>query len=288
MPLGKDLVKLIDSTMRFEYFGGAVTHISDSHTTGHRTMPWSMCSQLSAGPVIIEIPGKATRTFGHGEALVIPEGVPHRLTLAEGTKSVSRWAHFRLTVFETVDAFSFYQIPAVIKGSSARKAGDICQELAEISSSPGEAAGMDCLITAKSLGFRLCSIIIQSTDARGNFNETCELYERLSPTLKYLRDEHPGKISLDRMAKLANLSVSRFSTLFRAAFGVSPVHYQTKTRMGRAKHMLLKTDRTISEIADELGYKDQFHFSKAFKKESGASPRLYRLNSRSSLSKSSF
>ncbi|MCX6985854.1 MAG: AraC family transcriptional regulator [Lentisphaerae bacterium] len=255
MSLGKDLVKLIDSTLRFEYSGGAVTHISNSHSTGRRIMPWSMCSQLTAGPVIIEIPGKSAQSFGHGDALVIPEGVPHKLTLAEGAKSISRWAHFRLTVFDTVDALSFYQMPTVIKGSAARKAGDICQELAEILNASEEDLTMECLVAAKSLGFLLASIIFQNSRAMDNFKEMGELYQRLSPTLKYLREEHPDRISLNRMARMSNLSVSRFSTLFRKAMGVSPVHYQMKTRI---------------------------------KKESGSPPKLYRLDNRTNFNKASF
>jgi AraC-like DNA-binding protein len=288
MSLGKDLVKLMDSTLRFEYSGGAVTPIFAPHSVGHRTMPWSLCSQLSGGTIIIEIPGKTAQTFGRGEALIIPEGVPHKLTLTEEATAISRWVHFRLTVFDTVDALSFYKMPTIIKGTAAKKTGDICQELAEIFNSPDNELTMERLVTAKSLGFRLASLIFQNSQPKENFNETGELYQRLSPTLKYLREEHPDRISLNRMAKMANLSVSRFSTLFRTAMGVSPVHYQMKTRMARAKHVLLKTDRTISEIADELGYNDQFHFSKAFKKESGLSPKIYRFQNRTNFSKSSF
>ena len=288
MPLDRDLGKLVDSTLRFEYFGGDVTPISNSHSTGHRIMPWSVYSQLSAGPVILEIPGKASQSFGHGEAVVIPEGVPHNLSLAEGTKSVSRWAHFKLTVFDTVDALSFYQMPIIIKGASARKSGDICQELSEILNDKNDDLTIERLLTAKSLGFRLASIIFQNSRTMDKFNDTGELYKRLAPTLKYLREEHPDRISLDRMARMSNLSVSRFSSLFRRAMGVSPVHYQMKNRMAKAKYILLKTERTISEVADELGYKDQFHFSKAFKKESGSSPKLYRLNNRTNSSKASF
>lgn len=288
MSLGKDLVKLIDSTLRFEYSGGAVTPISDPHSTGLRTMPWSLCSQIIGGPVIIEIPGKAAQSFGQGESLIIPEGIPHKLTLSEGSKGLSRWAHFRLTVFDTVDALSFYQMPTIIRGAAARKTGDMCQELAEIFNSSNDELTMERLITAKSLGFRLASVILQNSQHVANFHETGELYQRLSPTLKYLREEHPRRISLSRMAQMANLSVSRFSTLFSKAMGVSPVHYQMKTRMAKAKHVLLKTDRTISEIADELGYRDQFHFSKAFKKESGLSPNIYRLQNRTNFSMASF
>jgi AraC-like DNA-binding protein len=40
--------------------------------------------------------------------------------------------------------------------------------------------------------------------------------------------------------------------------------------------MLLNTDRTLEDVADELGFSDAFHFSKAFKAGIGFSPRQFR------------
>jgi AraC-like DNA-binding protein len=42
--------------------------------------------------------------------------------------------------------------------------------------------------------------------------------------------------------------------------------------------MLLETTRTLAEIAEQLGYCDAFHFSKAFKKSVGSAPSSYRKN----------
>ena len=104
-------------------------------------------------------------------------------------------------------ALSFCQMPNIIQSKAATKLGDICQELAKIYKTPGHDLTMEQFISAKSQGFRLASIIFQNSNTIGNFTETGELYQRLAPTLKYLREEHPERISLNRMARMSNLSV---------------------------------------------------------------------------------
>ena len=51
-------------------------------------------------------------------------------------------------------------------------------------------------------------------------------------------------------------------------------------RMKRAKELLVYTNKTITEIAEETGYTDLFYFSKTFKKNNGISPNEYRKEKR--------
>jgi transcriptional regulator GlxA family with amidase domain len=51
-----------------------------------------------------------------------------------------------------------------------------------------------------------------------------------------------------------------------------------RTRIQIAKHLLLKSPISIKQIADELGYVRQHEFSRAFHRETGASPRTWREN----------
>ena len=84
----------------------------------------------------------------------------------------------------------------------------------------------------------------------------------------------PGsRITLPDMARAAGMSPSSFSARFKKAFGLSPKAYLLQHRMRHAAHLLANRNRTISEIAAEVGYDDLFHFSKTFKKHFGMSPR---------------
>lgn len=83
-------------------------------------------------------------------------------------------------------------------------------------------------------------------------------------------------ITLGDMATLAGMSVSYFCVQFKEAFGLSPMECLIQHRMHRAAHLLLDKNLTISEIANQVGYDDLFHFSKMFKKQFGVGPREMR------------
>ena len=58
----------------------------------------------------------------------------------------------------------------------------------------------------------------------------------------------------------------------------SPIDFFIHLKMEEACRLLRLTTRRISDIANELGYKDQYYFSRLFKKKIGVSPRNYRSN----------
>jgi AraC-like DNA-binding protein len=49
-----------------------------------------------------------------------------------------------------------------------------------------------------------------------------------------------------------------------------------EAKLKLAYRMIVQGDRTLNEIAHELGYSDQAHFSRAFRRWTGTSPRAYR------------
>jgi len=78
------------------------------------------------------------------------------------------------------------------------------------------------------------------------------------------------------MARRAQLSPSHFTALFRQTFGTSPHRYLTQLRVQRAQELLRSSRHSAQHIADECGFADVQHFSKAFKQIAGVSPRAYR------------
>jgi AraC family transcriptional regulator len=63
--------------------------------------------------------------------------------------------------------------------------------------------------------------------------------------------------------------------LFRRALGVPPHQYVLQERITEARRLLAAGQMTLSEIATHLGFSDQSHFSRAFRKVTGMTPRLY-------------
>ena len=79
------------------------------------------------------------------------------------------------------------------------------------------------------------------------------------------------------MAKSVNLSVSRFHAAYRAIYDSSPVKDVITARVERAKELLVTQERaTLPEIAEQLGYKNHYHFISQFKSVAGMTPGVYR------------
>ncbi|MFE4712476.1 helix-turn-helix domain-containing protein [Paenibacillus sp. NPDC056722] len=101
---------------------------------------------------------------------------------------------------------------------------------------------------------------------------------RLKLTLDYLQNHYREDIRIDKLAEMAELHPSYYSQVFKQAMDKSPVVFLTHLRMNKAKEMLLQSDKAIRDIATDVGYKDEFYFSRRFKESSGYSPRVFTKN----------
>lgn len=81
--------------------------------------------------------------------------------------------------------------------------------------------------------------------------------------------------SIDQMARLANLSTSRFAALFKNEFGVSPTEDLIRQRIDRAKTLLSNARVSVREISLECGFESVHYFHRAFKKRVGVTPKHY-------------
>ncbi|MGA5543764.1 helix-turn-helix domain-containing protein [Mycobacterium sp. NPDC051198] len=97
-----------------------------------------------------------------------------------------------------------------------------------------------------------------------------------SKVIEFLEDSIDSAITLETVAGQANMPVAVFITAFRAAFHTTPYQYLLDLRFERAKHLLRYTSRTIAEISALVGFSRPSHFSSAFRRRVGVSPRAYR------------
>ncbi len=84
-------------------------------------------------------------------------------------------------------------------------------------------------------------------------------------------------LTLEQMAAPAALSISRFATAFRERFGSSPYRYLCGLRIKRAQSLLLAGVPSIA-VAAELGFFDQSHFGRHFKRICGVTPSTFVAN----------
>jgi AraC family transcriptional regulator len=85
-----------------------------------------------------------------------------------------------------------------------------------------------------------------------------------------------GRIRVEELAQLLNLSESHFSRAFRCAFGTSAHDYLTRRRIEMAQGWMLTTGETLCAIALRCGLSDQSHFTRLFRRIVGATPYAWR------------
>ncbi len=87
--------------------------------------------------------------------------------------------------------------------------------------------------------------------------------------------EHGNAYPLQYYADFCNLSLGRFSHIFKEGMGVSPHEYLTRIRIEKAAQLLGNSDLTIAEVAEQTGFSGQNYFSRAFKRYTGKTPREF-------------
>jgi len=100
-------------------------------------------------------------------------------------------------------------------------------------------------------------------------------FERIRCVRGYI-DAHLGSnLEVAELARVAKLSPHHFSMLFKQIIGLSPHQYVLYKRICEAQRQLAAGRLTLSEVALNLGFSDQSHFSRAFRKIAGTTPTRY-------------
>ncbi len=98
----------------------------------------------------------------------------------------------------------------------------------------------------------------------------------VAQAIRYMQDRYGEPISLESLARDLECSVGHLSKLFKARMNTSPIQYLGEVRMNQAAEWLLRTDATLQEIAQRVGYPDGHSLSRSFKRYKGMSPARFR------------
>jgi AraC-like DNA-binding protein len=94
--------------------------------------------------------------------------------------------------------------------------------------------------------------------------------------MEWLGQHLDENISVSDLADVAGLSPSYFRRWFHREVGSSPRDYVTQLRVERAKRLLAESDRSITDIAMDLGYSTSAYFTAVFHAETGTTPSDFR------------
>lgn len=102
--------------------------------------------------------------------------------------------------------------------------------------------------------------------------------------LRCVRDhvcEHLGEtVRVEQLAEAVHLSPFHFARMFKQSTGQSPHQYVLMQRIERAKELLAETDTALVDVAADVGFRTQGHFTGVFHRYAGFTPRAFRLHAR--------
>lgn len=101
-------------------------------------------------------------------------------------------------------------------------------------------------------------------------------YRRMNAVVDYINLHYPEPIGMADLAQVASLSISQFERRFRTVFQQTPSRFLIRYRLTRASQILMHSDYSVSQIAQEVGFYDHSHFTREFQKLFGMPPGRYR------------
>jgi AraC-like DNA-binding protein len=100
---------------------------------------------------------------------------------------------------------------------------------------------------------------------------------RIAPVLAHLHAHYGDPaLSVAGLARRAHMSLSTLHRLFRRHTHMSVTDYVTQLRIGRASSLLIASDRPVTHVADEAGYRNLANFHRQFKAMKRMTPRAFR------------
>jgi len=115
----------------------------------------------------------------------------------------------------------------------------------------------------------------------GNKQIKSPLKGGLSPKICFLvcdfiHANYQRQIYLSELADLAQLSEYHFCRMFKESLAQTPQEYLTDVRIEHVKHALIHTNSKLADIALKVGFSNQSHMGRYFKRLIGISPREFR------------
>lgn len=106
---------------------------------------------------------------------------------------------------------------------------------------------------------------------------------QMTEVFRFLEENYHRAISLCDVARAVGYSPAYLTNLVRQQTGKSVHRWLVERRMAQALLLLQKTEQTIGQISESVGYQDACHFSRYFRQLYGTSPQAWRSENRCQL-----
>ena len=152
-----------------------------------------------------------------------------------------------------------------------RRVRDIC----DISAQQGYGFELRCRCLIAELWLKLAENIGEAAPEPPD-RSTLVRERRMKKMLTYIYDNYQDEISVEDIARAANVSKSECFRCFRAMIGKKPVEFLNGYRLKKSLELLDSTDAPVTEVCLACGFGHISYFGKLFRQAYGISPREYR------------
>ena len=122
--------------------------------------------------------------------------------------------------------------------------------------------------------------LIQSSSTRRELHGARLQDFYIQEAVTFMEHNYRREVTVEEVADVCRLNRSYFSKLFRESMGCPPQEFLIRLRLSKAAEQMQTTKASIGDIAASCGYPNQLHFSRAFKKRYGVSPREWRIQNK--------
>lgn len=102
--------------------------------------------------------------------------------------------------------------------------------------------------------------------------EQSEIPSDFASALQEFERDLSGNMTPSSLAIASHLTPQRLARLTKRLFGLTPTQLITKTRISAASRLLLETDLSVSDVAQQCGFYDHSAFTRAFRQATGLTP----------------
>ena len=171
----------------------------------------------------------------------------------------------------SVDSVRGYYLTLLLTLTQRAKSQDSI-DFADISAASLSAIGEACCLEEMSECLKdAAKFYFNSKDSKSQYSQIAD------KVTKYIIDNYSDeRLSISQIAGKIYLSPNYLSLLFKKDTGKTINQFITEVRIEKAKALLRKDRTPLTSIAEKIGYHDANYFSKAFKKETGITPKAFR------------
>lgn len=258
--------------------GEALTVVHAVGGTDVRHVPGERLLHIvEQGSVELVVDEEVRLRLGQGDMALLATGAAHRLRSVDG----AAWMSGRFLVEENAASPLLAALPHIIvlRGSDAGlewlplSAGLLAAEIADPSAgSRAMASRLLDLLFIKAL--RAWSAADGAGGSPGWL--TAALDRSLGPALWAIHRHPEQPWSVEELAGLASMSRAAFAARFTRLVGDPPARYLAQLRLARAAGRLATTTEPVGSIGKTVGYDSEAAFSRAFARQYGTAPRVWR------------